>query len=183
MRGALFTLVLMLVSSFSFAAEFDLKASQVMWKGGKITGSFHEGQLFVKTASAAMENGALKSGAIVLDMQTFTVTDIEGKSAQRFIKHMKSSDFFDVAKYPTAQLTIKDVQRNQASAMLTIKGKTQPVTFQIRRDGNVFSGKLVFDRTKFGIIYKSGNFFKDLGDKVIKDDVEVTFRLVLKPVQ
>ena len=30
------------------------------------------------------------------------------------------------------------------------------------------------------MIYKSGNFFKDLGDKVIKDEVEVQFKVVLK---
>ena len=37
--------------------------------------------------------------------------------------------------------------------------------------------KLVIDRTEFGIIYKSGNFFKELADKAIYDEFEMSIEL------
>ena len=36
-----------------------------------------------------------------------------------------------------------------------------------------------FDRTKFDMIYKSGNFFKDIGDKAIHDEVILSFAVAL----
>ena len=41
--------------------------------------------------------------------------------------------------------------------------------------------KLTFDRTKFDVKYRSGNFFQNLGDKLIYDDIDLAFgRLRLK---
>ena len=180
MRTLLVALLLLFTTAPLYAQEVDLGQSMITWKGSKVTGSFHEGRLFPKSASVVIKDGKLNSGSIVLDMNTFTVTDIAGKTALRFLRHMKSDDFFDTGKYPTAELTLTSVTGNVAAGQLTIKGKTQGVTFPIRKDGNAFAGTLNFDRTKFGMIYKSGNFFKDLGDRVIKDEVEVRFKIVLK---
>ena len=41
-----------------------------------------------------------------------------------------------------------------------------------------FTGKFVLDRTLFGIIYKSGNFFKELADKAINDEFEMQIQLM-----
>ena len=38
--------------------------------------------------------------------------------------------------------------------------------------------KIIIDRTKWGVEYKSGNIFKDLGDKIIYDDIEFDIFLV-----
>ena len=62
---------------------------------------------------------------------------------------------------------------------LTIKGKTQPVEFPYYKKGNTYTGTVNFDRTKFGIIYGSKNFFKNLGDKVIDNNVQLSFIAVL----
>ena len=180
MRNILIAITLLWLVSPLHAQEVDLEQSMINWKGSKVTGSFHEGRLFPKSAAVVLKDGKLNSGTIVLDMNTFTVTDISGKKALRFLRHMKSDDFFETAKYPIAELKLTSVTNNVATGQLTIKGKTQSVTFPIRKDGNAFAGKLTFDRTKFGIIYKSGNFFKDLGDRVIKDEIDVQFKIVLK---
>jgi hypothetical protein len=37
---------------------------------------------------------------------------------------------------------------------------------------------LTFDRTKFEITHRSGNFFENLGDRLINDDVELEVNLV-----
>ena len=63
---------------------------------------------------------------------------------------------------------------------LTIKSKTNPIKVSYTKKGKTYSGKLKFDRTKFDMIYGSGNFFKNLGDKIIHDEVVLDFSVVLK---
>ena len=46
-----------------------------------------------------------------------------------------------------------------------------------RRGFNAIA-KIIIDRTKWGVEYKSGNIFKDLGDKIIYDDIEFDIFLV-----
>ena len=127
-----------------------------------------------------MKDGKITGGEFVADLTAFTVTDLEGEWKDKFLGHMKSGDFFDVAKYPTSKLVIKSVKGNKVTADLTVKDKTNEVTFDMKNKGNEYSGKLVFDRTKFGMIYGSGDFFKNLGDKMINNEVTVDFKFVVK---
>ena len=50
--------------------------------------------------------------------------------------------------------------------------------FTLIPSGNNYSSNLTFDRTKFEITYRSGNFFENLGDRLINDDVELEVSLV-----
>ena len=65
---------------------------------------------------------------------------------------------------------------------MTIKGITNPVTFnadiKINRNSYTAIAKIIIDRTKWGVEYKSGNIFKDLGDKIIYDDMQFDIFLV-----
>ena len=178
-----FTAILFLSASAvasALASEVDTKKSAITWTATKITGSGHTGQIFPKSSSVKLEAGVIVSGEIIFDMNSITVTDISGKKAESFINHMKSSDFFDVAKHPTATLKVAELKDGQAKGELIIKGKSQPISFKVRNEGGKYIGKTAFDRTKYGIIYRSGNFFKKLGDKTIKDLVDVEFTIVLK---
>ena len=105
---------------------------------------------------------------------------IEGKKAENFLKHMMSEDFFEVGKFPTASLELSENKGGEMTGQLTVKGKTHPITFAVKQEGGKYVGKATFNRTKFGIIYRSGNFFMDLGDKVINDEVQVEFTIALK---
>ena len=66
----------------------------------------------------------------------------------------------------------------EISGSLTIKGISNPVKFTLVPNGKNYSSSLVFDRTKFEITYSSGNFFENLGDRLILDDVELEVSLV-----
>ena len=176
---------MLLVVSFAFgvqASEVDLEKSTLQWTGSKITGSFHTGKLFSKEMKVVAPKGVIESAKIVIDMSSFTVTDLTGGTAKKFLGHMKSDDFFSVATYPTATLNITSIKNGEAVGDLTIKNKTNPVRFKVQRIDTTYTGQLKFDRTKFGMIYGSGSFFKNLGDKVISDEVVVDFKIVLKPV-
>ena len=67
---------------------------------------------------------------------------------------------------------------------LTIKGITHPVVFDaavnVNDDQLTATGKLVIDRTKYGMKFRSGNFFKDLGDNLIYNDFELNVSVTAK---
>ncbi len=176
--------VLMIVAALGFsfsvsAAEIDTKASSFKWTGKKVTGQ-HHGKLPVKSSKIEEKNGKVVGGEVILDISKMTVEDLSGEYKTKFLTHMKSEDFFQVKKWPTAKLVIDSVKGNKAKGKLTIKDKTHPVDFTYKKDKDYYVGQLVFDRTKFGMIYGSGNFFKNLGDKMIYNDVTLDFKVKLK---
>lgn len=174
-----FTFAAMFMSSIAFGATIDGDRSVFTWTGSKITGSKHFGNLSPVSSDIAVTGGELSGGTVELDLRTFTVNDLEGKWAQKFLTHMKSTDFFNVAEFPTAKLTMKSVTNGTASGTLTIRGKSHPVTFPVSKKDGGYVGTMTFDRTKYGMVYKSGSFFVDLGDKVINDEVTVDFEVYL----
>ena len=97
------------------------------------------------------------------------------------MKTTKSDDFFSADEFPVATLTILDVKKKslgqyEVKANITIKGITQKIMFDAEIKENS-ENKLVIDRTEFGIIYKSRNFFKELADKAIYDEFEMSIEL------
>jgi polyisoprenoid-binding protein YceI len=92
---------------------------------------------------------------------------------------MKSADFFEVSKYPTSSMKVKGIKNGKMVADLTIKGKTNEVTFPITKKDGIYTGTLVFDRTKWGMKYGSGLIGTAL-DKTIHDEVTLDYKLVLK---
>jgi polyisoprenoid-binding protein YceI len=161
------------------AAEIDVAASSFKWTGKKVTGQ-HYGKLPVKSSNITEQEGKIVGGEIVLDISKMTVEDLSGEDATKFLNHMKSEDFFNVAEWPTAKLVVESVEGHRASGKLTIKDKTNPVDFRFKKQKDFYTGQLKFDRTKFGMIYGSGNFFKNLGDKMIYNDVTLDFKVKLK---
>jgi polyisoprenoid-binding protein YceI len=96
---------------------------------------------------------------------------------------LKSDDFFGTDNFPTATLVFKSLSEKAknvytVTADLTIKGKTNPITFDLSTSKKTASTTLKVDRTKYDIKYKSGNFFENLGDKVIYDDFDLAIALV-----
>jgi len=168
------------LASAALAAEIDVTQSTIKWKGSKITGSNHYGLVSPKPSSVTVKDGKVVSGQVVIDMTSLTVSDLDGERAQKFLRHMMNEDFFEVSKFPTATLDIKEAKDGQMVGELTIKGITKPFSFPVTVKDGKYIGKTTFDRTKYGVIYKSGNFFEDLGDKIINDDVEIEFEIALK---
>ncbi|MFL2569739.1 MAG: YceI family protein [Flavobacteriales bacterium] len=175
--GCFFTL-----QSFTVEKEdVKIKDSALTWVGSKVTSS-HEGTIELKSGYLTLENNNLVGGEFVIDMTTIVCTDLSGKGKASIENHLKSDDFFSVDKFPAASLTILDVKKNeldqyQVNANITIKGITQKIMFDTEIKEKTAKAKLVIDRTEFGIIYKSGNFFKELADKAIYDEFEISIML------
>lgn len=186
------TLALLFIFQFSFTlhtnnVKVNKKNSTVIWTGSKPTGS-HTGNMNIKSGYLLFDHGQVVGGNFVIDMASITCSDIESeKKNQYLVDHLKDADFFNVAEYPEASLTIISVQKLKEKQFqmlgdLTIKGITKPVSFttDLSVNGNSYNAiaKIVIDRTKWGVEYKSGNIFKDLGDKIIYDDIEFDIFLV-----
>jgi polyisoprenoid-binding protein YceI len=172
-------LMILVFPCIVFSSEIDLDKSSFKWVGTKVTGK-HFGKVLLKSANIDLKDGHINSGKFVIDMNSITCDDLSGEWMDKLLTHLKNDDFFDVVKHPTSTLTIKHAMMGKLTGSLTIKGITNPVELQYTEKNKVFKGILKFDRTKFGVKYASGNFFKGLGDKMIHDEVNIEFKVVLK---
>lgn len=168
------------LGDFSKVKSISLTESTFNWKGTKKVGDSHTGTIKLKAArlNRTPEN-KLTSAEFTMDMKSIAVTDIQGKMAEKLRGHLSSADFFKTEEFPTANLVLNKFAGNMASGNLTILGKTQPVeNIKFAHNDGKITGQLAFDRTKFGIIYGSGNFVKELAlDKIINDQITLNFDL------
>lgn len=187
MKKICLSLVFSFLTIFSFSSDkgeksvnVNIQSSTVKWKGSKISES-HEGTINIKKGVLIISDGLLVGGEFTFDMNSIGTTDMSEKYNQKLDNHLKNEDFFNVELYPSASLVIKRAMKYKENVYnlvgeLTIKDITRPIKFQANVDinGVNFSAqsKIKIDRTKWDITYKSGNFFKDLGDKAILDEIE-----------
>lgn len=158
--------------------------SNIDWVGKKVTGA-HNGTIAIKDGHLVLNGNQLTGGHFVVDTTSIRILDIADQATNaQFLGHLVSDDFFSTDKYPEASLVITTVSGNHVHGDLTIKSITHPVAFDAAvnvKDGQLTaSGKLIIDRTKYAMRFRSGNFFKDLGDTLIYNDFELTVTLTAK---
>jgi polyisoprenoid-binding protein YceI len=182
--------------------SIDTDASVVSWLGKKkLVGDKHFGKIKIKEGYVIFDDkGHPKTAQVIIDMNTISNDDLKNKGYNaKLVGHLSGEDFFNIKKYPTSTLTInsfaksavdkKDAAKNaflyKASGDLKIKDVVEPIGFEtmIKPESNIHrgSGKLVINRTRWGVKYGSESFFKGLGDKVIADDMEFDFNIVTLP--
>lgn len=147
----------------------------VTWKGSKPTGS-HEGTFKVKDGSLTVNNNAITGGSFNIDINSLNNIDLAKDPEQKggLEGHLKSPDFFDAAKYPTAKFEITSVEPYVADSLsktkdathiikgnLTLKDSTKNISFpaKVTVDANTVAAFADFDidRTQWGMNYKGPN--------------------------
>lgn len=187
MTKQLKTIALALVAFVSFTTQaqtskkVNAEKSSIHWVGKKVTGQ-HDGIVNLKDGILMFKGDKLAGGKFTVDMASITTKDLEGEWGAKLDGHLKSDDFFSTEKFPTATLEFKKIADKGNGVFtvfgdLTIKGITNQVNFDMTVAKNSATTKLVIDRTKFDIKYKSGSFFENLGDKTIYDDFELDVNL------
>jgi len=161
--------------------EIKVENSKVVWKGYKVTGS-HEGTIAIKSGHLNFNEDKLTGGSFEIDMTSITVTDLEGEYKGKLEGHLKSDDFFGVAKFPSASLNFTNVESTgknsyKVTGDITIKGKTEPISFDLSVYGSKANASLKIDRTKFDVRYGSTSFFDGLKDKAIYDEFDLVVDL------
>jgi len=165
--------------------------SNIDWVGRKVTGA-HNGTIAIKEGSLNFADGQLADGKFTIDTTSIKILDVTDPATNaQFAGHLASDDFFNSDNYPEAQFVITAISKGsndtyRITGNLTIKGITHPVSFdaQVTTAADTVSatGKVVVDRTKYGMRFCSGNFFKDLGDTLIYNDFDLNVNITAKAV-
>lgn len=165
--------------------SIDTTASVVEWVGTKPVGQ-HNGTLKIANGEFSIADGSITAGKFTIDINSLTDLDMEGEMKGKLEGHLKSADFFDAAKYPTASFVITAVEpvtgdsaaTHKISGNLTLKDSTKNVSFPARvtvADNTVKAiANFNIDRTQWGMYY--GND-QSLGDKFIRPEVNIKLNI------
>jgi polyisoprenoid-binding protein YceI len=164
--------------------KVDAAASSINWKGTMLGVKSHHGTVNLTEGKLAVKGGQILAGGFNVDLSSMAPLDSayapEGSkqgTKTMLIGHLQSADFFDVANFPNASFEITSVEGNTATGNLTVRGKTnvEKVTDIVvtEENGTVkATGKLAFDRQKYGVAWSSGS-----KDAVLNDNIELEIAL------
>lgn len=184
------------ISAFAFTApkattnvtyNLDTKATTATWLGTKVTGK-HNGTIAISKGNIVSDGKIITGGSFEFDMNSIADVDLTDKGYNdKLVGHLKSEDFFNVAKFPTCsfvigKVTLKSGNDYEVTGKLTIKGITSEITFpaMIKMDAKavVTIAKITVNRVKYDIKYGSKSVFENIGDKAISDDFELNVNVV-----
>jgi polyisoprenoid-binding protein YceI len=168
--------------------RIDPAASVLEWTGRNINNR-HYGRIPVQSGAVVLANGALREGNITLDMTGITNLDLQDETyREMLVRHLKSDDFFDVARYPVATMVLQGwkpipsatpgTPDHLVRGALTIKGVTRPLTVPMvimaQGDGSIKAqATFALDRTDWQISYGSGKLFEKLGMHLVHDRIDI----------
>lgn len=171
----------------------DTLNSKIEWKGYKVFKSestSHFGTIKFESGDLTVKDGKLESGKFVADMNSLTSVDLKDDADQlgKLNGHLKSGDFFEVKKFPTASYEITKVTaaaegdyNTLLDGNLTIKGITKPL--QLKANVSVKEGEVSvatepkdIKREEFGVKFQA-----PAENGVIKD--EVTLQINVKALE
>ena len=145
------------------------QTSKVEFIGSKVTGS-HNGA-FEKFSGEINYAGTPERSRVTVTMETDSLTTDDAN----LTKHLKTADFFDVAKFPQATFTSTEIKPGGAGGSHTITGNltlhgvtksvTFPATINVTPDVANVDANFSINRKDFGINYAGAQ------DNLIRDDV------------
>lgn len=153
--------------------------TKINFTGSKVTGS-HEGGFKELSGTATLVAGDIKQSKVEVTIQTASLYADE----EKLTGHLKSADFFDVEKIPTATFTSKSIEEKKdgenthlITGDLTLHGVTKTISFpaKITLSDKEFAAnsEFVINRKDFGIVYPG------MPDDLIKDNVVIKLALAV----
>ncbi|MDY0102282.1 MAG: YceI family protein [Lentimicrobium sp.] len=178
------------VKSGDVTLKLDQSSSNIEWVGAKPTGE-HNGTIDFQGGELMLTEGSIVGGNFTIDMNSIKNLDLTSEEDNaKLVGHLKSPDFFDVEKYPTAVFQITSVEpltgnaeaNHSITGNLTMKDVTRSITFPAMvtiDDASVTATSPVFviDRTQWKVEYGSKTLFKNLQDKFINDEISLMINL------
>jgi polyisoprenoid-binding protein YceI len=166
-------------------------SSNVEWTGRKVTGS-HHGTIDIKDGIFTLIGGKIREGFIIIDNSSIKILDVADPVLNlQLAGELVSDDFFSIEKFPSSFFDIFNVKELSLNTYylegnLTIRGISNIVGFEVKEEKSEnsisLSGKLVIDRTQFDMKFRSGNFFVDLGAKLIYNYFQLNFNIIAKAI-
>lgn len=159
---------------------FDQTASKVSWVGSKVTGR-HDGGFSTFTGTVDVVDGSAEKSRVNVDIDAASLTS----DTEKLTGHLKSADFFDVAKNPKATFTSTEIKKggekgatHTVTGNLTIKGITKSVTFPatvvIAGDSANVDAEFAINRRDFSLNYAG------MPNDLIRDDVVIKLAIRAK---
>ena len=159
---------------------FDQSASKVTWVGSKVTGK-HEGGFSAFTGTVDVADGAPEKSKVNVDIDATSLTS----DTEKLTGHLKSGDFFDVAKNPKATFASTEIKKggekgatHTVTGNLTIKGITKSVTFPatvtVTGDAATVDAEFAINRRDFSLNYPG------MPNDLIRDDVVIKLAIRAK---
>jgi polyisoprenoid-binding protein YceI len=150
--------------------------SKIDFTASKVTGSHHGS--FEKFTGAIDYAGQVETSSVTINIDTASVTT----DTPDLTKHLKTPDFFDVAKYPTATFTSTEIKPSSGidtthtvTGNLQLHGVTKSVTFPARiaaaPTGITVDSTFSINRKDFGINYAGA------ADNLIRDEVVLALHI------
>jgi polyisoprenoid-binding protein YceI len=165
------------------AKKYEVQSgrSSIDWVGRKVTGA-HNGTVSINEGIFMVAGDQIISGKVIINVASIKILDLTDPATNfQLAGHLASYDFFYSDRYPEATFEVASVSGSKMNGYLTIKDITHPLSFDalIGRNENTLtaSGTIVIDRTKYGIKFRSGNFFKDLGACLIYNDFDLNINI------
>lgn len=156
------------------ALAITAASSSVLFVGSKVTGK-HEGGFKVFTGTIDLVNGKPEESSVSVDIDASTIFSDDPKLTE----HLKSPDFFDVAKFPKATFKSTKIavgatapETHTVTGDLELHGQTKSITFPatitVADDSVTVKAGFRINRKDFGIVYTGPT------DNLIRDDVALT---------
>ena len=150
--------------------------SKITFVGSKVTGSHNGG--FEKFSGTVDFNGQPENSKVSITIDTDSITT----DTPDLTKHLKTADFFDVAKYPQAKFESTEIKAGgDKGASHTVTGNLQlhgvtkavtfPATIAVSPDAITVNSTFSINRKDFGINYAGA------ADNLIRDDVVLTLNI------
>lgn len=164
----------------SVTYSFSEAGSQLAFVGAKVTGK-HDGGFGKFKGQFVVPGGEITKGEVTVSVDAATLsTDTE-----KLTGHLKSADFFDVERFPTATFSSTEIKVGGAGeATHTVTGNLQlhgvtksisfPATISASGTDSAVSAEFVINRKDFAIVYPGKP------DDLIKDDVLIKLNIKAK---
>lgn len=139
----------------------DTQMSIINWTGDYFkAGAFdhnHEGVVTFNSGSIELVDGVIQSGTFELNMNSIDEPNAPmGEEAKvKFIGHLKSEDYFDVANFPTASVKLGQCTADKLVGTITVKGVEMPfeaaATTAVGDDAVKVFGEFTLNFAPFGM--------------------------------
>lgn len=169
-------------NTFGKELKVDTQASTIKWIGTKVTGK-HDGIVKLQEGVLKVQEGNLTGGYFIINMNSIEVKDLKsGEGKEKLEGHLKSDDFFNVEKFPTAKFEITSVKpdttggnTHKIEGNLTIRDVTKNVAFgakvYITDDSVEATTNFNINRKDWGVKYEGKK------DDLIRDEINFDIQL------
>jgi polyisoprenoid-binding protein YceI len=171
----------------------DTQKSMINWQAAKLIGGGHNGYILLNKGAMTVNQGQITGGEFIIDMNSITNVDQKpGEGKEDLEAHLKDSDFFEVATYPTGVFTITSVSpltgnpdaTHTITGNLMLKGITKSISVPAKIDitdteVKASTPQFTIDRTQWNVMFHAG-VLGTAKDDIINDQVGIQLELVAR---